>query len=82
MYSLAERLRQQQANDCSLQMLINKKQLAFNLDPATHKPQSFMQETNLFTEQFITIANNLVAEFIRPFCKEKTLLKAAATVIP
>jgi hypothetical protein len=65
-------------------MLIKNKESIFALDPTTHLPQSFLQvnSSSPLTEEYILLANTLIAEFIRPFCKEKTLLKAFATVIP
>lgn len=65
-------------------MLIRKKEIIFNVDASTGLPTGFSNvvTSGPITEEFLLLTDTLIAEFIQPFWKEKTLLKACATIIP
>ena len=61
-------------------VLLQNKEFVFTLDPKTKMPQRFVEaariDSKALVEEYMLLANILVAQFIKPFCGDKTLLRA------
>jgi exoribonuclease R len=65
-------------------VLLHNTEFIFKLDPDSRLPQDFTEssriESKSLVEEYMLLANILVAQFIKPFCGPKTLLRAHSDI--
>lgn len=77
MNEIAQKRRKKRLDNGSI--MLSNREFVFSLDKETRMPisfqESFRMESKYLVEEYMLLANILVAEHIFRFCKEKTLLR-------